>query len=314
MRRTLVVLIILSVVGPVSAATGHDSLAPPGAAHQWLPDEPWVMEHRIPFDHAVLERELGLRGRRLEAYLFNDHHTLAILALRRGIEVEALADRLVAPWHGRVAPDRVAMLRERTMRLLTQGHLAQHVFFHVFHRLGLRPVSRRLFGVSSARLDVLRRRRHLTPLQIARRNGGAPKHVIVAKLRELVRARRDRGVSVKEAWPAQADRLLARQRQTLPCWVRSLTPTGDPGNPYGKARLLHPLHQRGWPFTASQRATDERAAEALRRRLEHTCWPRIRRWRWSPRLSAGNSPLPTAAPHSASTSHSAPAALRCSIA
>jgi hypothetical protein len=83
-RRTLVALTMLLLVGPVSTAAGHDSLAPPGAAHQWLPDEPWVMEHRIPFDQAVLQRELGLRGWRLEAYLFNDHHTLAMLAHRRG--------------------------------------------------------------------------------------------------------------------------------------------------------------------------------------------------------------------------------------
>jgi hypothetical protein len=227
--------------------------------------------------------------------------------------VDALADRVVAPWRERVTVDRLATLRERTMRLLTQGHLAQHVFFHVFHRLGLRPVSRRLFGVSSARLDVLRRLRHLTPLQIARRYGGAPRHIIVAELRKLVRERRDRGVRVNEAWPAQADRFLTRQRRTLPCWVRSLTPTRDPANPYGKARLQHPLHGRGWPFTASQRATDERVAEALRKRLKHTCWPRIRRWRWPSRLTARSAALPAAPPHSAAADR-APAALRCAIA
>ena len=58
-------------------ARAHDSLAPAGAGHNWLPDEEWVHRHWLPFDERELEAALGLRGRELEAYLYDDHHTLA---------------------------------------------------------------------------------------------------------------------------------------------------------------------------------------------------------------------------------------------
>src|SRR5215210_725563 len=82
----------------------HDSLAPPGARHTWLPEEDWVAFHWNPFDEQVLKRALGLRGRELEAYLYDDHRTLAELATRRGIDVERLADDLVAPWPAQTDP------------------------------------------------------------------------------------------------------------------------------------------------------------------------------------------------------------------
>jgi hypothetical protein len=73
-------------------------MAPPGAPHQWLPGDQWLQSHWIPFDQRDLERALGLHGRGLEAYLVNDHNTLAALARRRGVDVdvEQLADDLVA--------------------------------------------------------------------------------------------------------------------------------------------------------------------------------------------------------------------------
>ena len=37
-----------------------------------------------------------------------------------------------------------AVLRDHTLRLLTQGHLAQHVLFHSFHTVGLEAATRRL--------------------------------------------------------------------------------------------------------------------------------------------------------------------------
>jgi hypothetical protein len=137
------------------------------------------MRHWVPFDRERLERALRLRGRSLEAYLFNDHHTLAELARRRGINVNWLADHLVAPWQPIVDAQNLAVLRGRTVRVLTQGHLAQHVF------------------------------------------------------------------RTQQAWPAQADRILARQVETLPCWLRSLVPAMDPGGPYGKATWQHGRHARG---------------------------------------------------------------------
>jgi hypothetical protein len=237
-------LLLVACLALAPAAAAHDSHAPAGARHAWLPPEAWVYEHWLPFDQARLERALGLRGRQLEAYLFNDHHTLADLARHRGIDVAALADHLLEPWSPPLAPDRLAVLRERTIRVLTQGHLAQHMFFHAFHSFGMGPaVARELFGVSDRRLHHLRTRGD-TPLAIARRHGTSRRRLL-AGLTEVLRARHRAAIATGEVWPAAADRLLARQLELLPCWIRSPRPSADPGNPYGKATLQHGVHARG---------------------------------------------------------------------
>ena len=261
-----------AVVLAAVPARAHDSMAPAGALHQWLPGDRWLQEHWIPFDRRRLEAALGLRGRALEAYLVNDHHTLAELARRRRVDVGRLADRLVSSWpaqHRR-------MLRRRTMQILTQGHLAQHVFFHVFHSLGSSAVATSLFGVSAEELDALRRQRR-TPLSVALEHG-KDVATLTAGLGELLRLHRDTGVALGESWPAEADRLLARQLRTLPCWLRSLRPSMDWGSPYGKALAQHGAHTRGWPATDRERRIDERRVHRFWRRLRWTCWPRVPDW------------------------------------
>jgi hypothetical protein len=96
--RTLAVVVVATAVSLVGAprAIAHDSLAPRGAGHHWTPNEEWVRRHWIPFDVRTLKRELGLPGQALEAYLYDDHHTLATLASARGLHVGELTDRLVA--------------------------------------------------------------------------------------------------------------------------------------------------------------------------------------------------------------------------
>ena len=271
----LAVLVTLCVT---SSAAAHDDLAPPGAPHAWLPQETWVLEHWMPFDRAPLERALGLRGSQLESYLFNDHHTLAMLARRRGVDVHALGDQLVAAWGPLLPPEQAAVLRDRTMRVLTQGHLAQHMFFHVYHWFPIgASEAQRLFGVPEGELDGLRKQ-GLSPLEIAGRHG-VPEPDLTAALTAILEERRRMAGLSGEAWPAESDRLLARQLRTLPCWIRSPRPTDDRGNPYGKATRMHGPHSAPWPATAVQRRNDERRAERLWRRLRRTCWPTFaRRW------------------------------------
>ena len=277
--RCLGVLAVLGTFVVPPAVAAHDDLAPAGAPHAWLPQETWVLEHWMPFDRARLERALALRGSQLESYLFNDHHTLAELARRRGVDVNGLADQLVAPWQPLVPAEQMAMFRERTIRVLTQGHLAQHMFFHVFHSFPIgATVAQRLFGVSEAELDSLRKQR-LSPGQIARRHGVAEPDLIAA-LTAVLHDRRLAAALSGQAWPTESDRLLSRQMQTLPCWIRSPRPTNDPGNPYGKATRMHGLHTAGWPASAAQRRRDERRAERLRRRQRRTCWPTVAAWHW----------------------------------
>jgi hypothetical protein len=261
------------------AAGAHDSLAPPGAPHQWLPPEEWVFRHWIPFDEAELERALSLGPGELESYLYNDHHTLAQLARWRGVDHEQLADRLLASWHG-LTPDRLAVLRDRTLRILTQGHLAQHVFFHSFHGVGMQTRTQELFGVSHEVFNALRRL-GFSGAEIAQRHGVDPVDTL-AGLDALFREDRDAGIESRRAWPLTSDRILARQRRTAGCWLQRPRPARDRGNPFGKATLQHGRHPAGWPSTAQQRILDEWGAERVRRRLTRSCWPRPAPWVWGP--------------------------------
>lgn len=271
-------MMLLTLAWP-SAAAAHDSLAPRGAVHQWLPSEEWVMRHWIPFDQRRLEEALGFRGRMLEAYLFNDHHTLAELARRRGSSARALADELIEPWNGTVDPSHVAVLRGRTLRILTQGHLAQHLFFHVFHSLGSRRAAHEVFGTSSRHLQSLRMQGD-TPLAVARRHGMSRRQLTEGVLR-LLEGHHHEGIRTKEAWPAQSDLLLARQIDTLDCWLRSPAPWRDRGNPYGKAMWQHGRHDATWPSTARDRRSNEQRVERVRRKLRWTCWPKVPAWSWA---------------------------------
>jgi hypothetical protein len=262
---------------PVEA---HDSLAPAGAEHDWLPEEEWVFRHWIPFDVLRLQQALQLSGRDLDAYLFNDHRTLADLVKSRDIDVDELADDLVAPWGSRVDEGRVADLRDRTMRLLTQGHLAQHVFLHVFHTMGAEAAAATAVRLSPAQFRRLRMRGH-SGLDIARRRGVPPARVTAGML-ELFRRHHEDGIRLQQAWPAQSARVLAEQAGTLRCWMRTPLPTLDSGNPFGKAMRQHGVHAAGWPITVRQQRTDERRVERLRRSLTPSCWRQPRAWRRSP--------------------------------
>ena len=242
MRGALVTALLPPrVLGP-AASRAHDSLAPLGASHNWLPEEEWVGRHWIPFDEQALKAELGLQRRDLHAYLYNDHHTLADLARARGLEPQALADRLVAPWQGITDAHR-AVLRERTLRILTQGHLAQHMFFHVFHGAALHRLDRAARDGRDV-LSAPSRGRSSSYAEIARAAASAAERLTtgIAALFEI--DRRD-GVERLEAWPAEAERILARRSAWLDCWLAHRRRGDDPANPYGKNRFLHGVHAGG---------------------------------------------------------------------
>jgi hypothetical protein len=270
----------------------HDSLAPAGAAHNWLPAEEWVYRHWIPFDEQVLKVALGLKRRDLEAYLYNDHHTLAELAVARGVDPERLADQLVAPWRTIADPAHVTMLRGRTMRLLTQGHLAQHVFFHVFHGLDASAGARDAFGISPEQYLKLRGAR-ATPLSIASK-GEIPASAIRQMMIELFRTDYQRGIDSRQAWAAESERITSRQIARLPCWTRRPPARWDPGNPYGKQMQQHGDHRSDWPRTPAERREDDRRVEGSRRSFSRSCWRRPPPWPAAPnaRLAASASTPP----------------------
>lgn len=235
-RRVLVALAVAVLVAlAVPAAAGaHDSDAPPGAKHTWLPKEDWVRFRWLPYEEPRLLRLLDIDRERLLAWLRNDHRTPAGLAARRGRrDPSALAAALVAPWGGRVTSARLAVLRSRALRTLTQGHLAQHMFFHLFHHQSVRRDAQRIFGVAPEEWRRLRYK-GLTPYQIGARASRGRATVWRAVLRRLAA---DQRAGVRRGWTpaAQGQRMLSLQRARLSWWLdRGLPKLGSP-DPDGPA-------------------------------------------------------------------------------
>src|SRR4051795_4512216 len=204
-----------------------DSEAPKNAPAHWLPPEAWVYNHWLPYDETRLYALLGITRVGLWEQLRDDHRTLAQLAARHGWpDARKLAAALVAPAAGHVAPARLATLRERALSTITQGHLAQHVFFHSLHQFGIASEAPAIFGVSDIEFRRLRRA-ELSPLALARLHGRSPGEVearAIAVLRERART----GVRGGATPRAQADRLLQRQLSQLPRWLDQARYNGPP--------------------------------------------------------------------------------------
>jgi Tol biopolymer transport system component/plastocyanin len=204
-----------------------DSDAPANAPAHWLPPEAWVYNHWLPYDETRLYRLLGITRVGLWEQLRDDRRTLAQLAARHGWpDARRLAAALVAPEAGRIGPARLATLQQRALRTITQGHLAQHVFFHSLHQFGIASEAPAIFGVADIEFRRLRRA-ELSPLAIARLHARSPGEVqalAIAVLRERART----GVRGGAIPPAQADRLLRRQLSQLPRWLDQARYNGPP--------------------------------------------------------------------------------------
>jgi hypothetical protein len=250
-RRTIVAVMLsaalLTTALTLGAATGaraHDSHAPAGAAHNWLPSEGWVFQHWLPFDERALSRSLGASATSIRLWLRDDHHTLSMLARRRGIREAALLHTLTDRWRGRIPTARYRELRIRTAEMLTQGHLAQHVLFHVFHGPGIPTAAPAIFGVSRD-VFLAARQAGFTPLQIATAKGRTEASVRASILR-LLRATAARGVWTRSTTSAQAGRILGRQREQLHCWLTHALPKLDMANPYGDPSGRHHAGHACW--------------------------------------------------------------------
>ena len=168
-RRPIAIAAAFLITAMAAAAPvrAQDPDAPPGASVRWLPCERWVMMHWIPFDERRLFGVLGITRDQAQAWMVDDvHHTFAQIARRRGLKPAGAARRLVDPWTRGRRPSERALLRERARRLLTNGHLSQHVFFHVFHHPDLGAHAERLYGLSPMRYLALRRAGY-APAEIA---------------------------------------------------------------------------------------------------------------------------------------------------
>src|SRR3954466_1286404 len=175
---------------PVTKAS-FDSLAPAGAPAHWLAPEDWVYNHWLPYDEGRLYALLAVTRGDIWRQLRDDRHNLAELARVHGWPSPAkLAAALVAPRRGQVTPAMLRVLEARALRTITQGHLAQHLFFHSLHQFAIPSEAPDIFGVTDARFRVLRRGEQ-SPLDVGRVHGRSPSQIqalAAAVLRGRVRA------------------------------------------------------------------------------------------------------------------------------
>src|SRR4051812_20416787 len=204
-----------------------DSDAPANAPAHWLPPEAWVYNHWLPYDETRLYRLLAITRVGLWEQLRDDHRTLAQLAARHGWQdPRRLAAALTAPEAASVGSARARVLRERALRTITQGHLAQHLFFHSLHQFAIASEAPSIFGVSDIEFRRLRRA-ELSPLAIARLHGRSPGEVearAIAVLHERARTGVRGGATPRD----EADRLLRRQISQLPRWLDQARYNGPP--------------------------------------------------------------------------------------
>ncbi len=146
MRALVGLLTVLMVLVPpgVASAQRPDSDAPAGADSLWLPDEEWVMERWMPFDEERLYSAIGLRLSTLYPTLKHGDASLAQIARRR--KVALTAEFLIGPELASMPSERKRTLLERTRRMLTQRHLAEHVLGHTFHHDALWADPSRIWG------------------------------------------------------------------------------------------------------------------------------------------------------------------------
>jgi hypothetical protein len=227
----------------VPSARAHDSLAPRGSNHAWLPHEHWVHGHWLPYDEARLRDLLKVDDEAVFRWLKDDHRTLAGLARRQGVDPHGLAERLLAGRRDEVPATVYAQLRRRTQRMLTQGHLAQHVYYHVFHGPRLVTDFRRWFGVRRAVYERLRYKKGLSPRAIAQRHGRDPA-AVREHARAALRAEAEEGVHHEATSRLQATAMLARQERVLQCWIDRPAPKFDRTNPFGDPNGGHGRHRR----------------------------------------------------------------------
>ena len=200
------------------------------------------MSHWIPFDEERLYDALGVGEAQVFDWLLDDHRTIADLARQRGVRMHGLARRLLANRRGHVGERRYGILLRRTRDMLTQGHLAQHTLFHLFHGTGLAGPKELdgWFGVSLSEWRRLRLAR-LTPNQIARRNGHDPARVRDLAVATLVDTADD-GVRRHATDRMQARLMLARQVRLTDCWMNSPLARYDRDNPFGDRWGNHGPH------------------------------------------------------------------------
>lgn len=210
--------VLVTALTATSAAQAADSKAPAGARADWLPRSEWVMSSWLPFDEARLYAVLDTDRAELSDW-FDDRRTLGQLAAKRGFENRrALVEQLLAPRLRGASAANKRRLRGRSMDMLTQAHLANHVMFHVYHTPAIPRHAQEIFGMSPRSYRRLRDS-GWTPQLIAARGGRTPTESRAA-LRTILRKRDQQAVRAGAMSARQAKALLAHQDAGLDAYMR----------------------------------------------------------------------------------------------
>jgi Tol biopolymer transport system component/plastocyanin len=235
-KRRLAVLLALGTLLCTAAAAqakSTDSEAPANAPPHWLPPEDWVYNHWLPYDEGRLYQLLDVDRGDIWRQLRDDRHNIAQLARRHGWDDPAkLAQALVAPREKSLSARRIGELRRTALRTLTQGHLAQHVFFHSLHQFAIPSEAPAIFGVSDAEFRVLRRGEQ-SPLEIGRLHGRSPGRITQLS-QAVLRDRVGAGVASGAMTRRQGRILLRRQLSQLPRWLAQVRYNGPPTTHQGE--------------------------------------------------------------------------------
>lgn len=221
MRSKLLTTLLAVLTGTALAlslpAFGKDSDAPKEAGDRWLPCEPWVMYHWVPFSERELYRATGIKHAEFKDWIRDDdRHNLGQLVRRHGKKPEAVVERLLRKQKRRISDAHYKELVRRSNALMTQGHLAQHVFFHYFHNPVLAENSRAIFGIRPG--DYHRARlRGWTPREIAARGGRTMKSAQRRAMRVMAQSQTE-GVRRGETTRSQANYFLNYQRRWIKRW------------------------------------------------------------------------------------------------
>jgi hypothetical protein len=217
MRHRLLLLALTALLVVPAAAHAADSHAPHGARLDWLPRDEWVMSSWLPYDEARLYALTHSDRAEVDAWL-DDHRTLGQFARTRGwTSQRELAHALVAPRLKALRPAMRPVLERRALETLTQGHLSNHVIFHVFHTPAIADHAKSVFGLRPATFRHLRDS-GLSPTTIAQR-GGRSRAGAQKRLAALLKARGQRGVRLGAMSATQAKALYAEQMASLSAFM-----------------------------------------------------------------------------------------------
>ena len=222
MRKTAPALIAVAVLtlAASGSARAADPNAPRGAPASWLPDQPWVVDHWLPYDETRLFQILGLSRNQIVQWLtaHHDHASLAELAREQGVRVQGLAARLVGPRPRSTPASLYGLLVARTETTLTQPHLAHHMLGHLMHVDALTKAVPRIFGLSLREIVRLHLQQGLSFAQIGARSG-ISEATLQREITRVLSATEAGGAAVRQTPPSQAHYWLSLQLRNLPRWL-----------------------------------------------------------------------------------------------